>query len=175
MAAARAGAGRGQAGRLLTHEERGTPAEDPVARYCAAAATGDIDALMETLAPDVELASPIFGRMTFRGHDDVRALLTAVYSSLSDLRWSRRVEDGDVCVVLGSARVGGVALTDAMVFELAPDGAIRRVSPHLRPWLALTLFALVLGPKVARRPGIIGRALSRGGAGRTAQSLGEGA
>lgn len=37
-----------------------------------------------------------------------------------------------------------------MVVELAPDGRIRKVSPHLRPWLAL--FALVLGPKVARHP-----------------------
>jgi hypothetical protein len=46
-----------------------------------------------------------------------------------------------------------------MVFELAPDGRIRRIGPHLRPWLALTVFAARLGPKVARRPGVIGRAL----------------
>jgi hypothetical protein len=51
-------------------------------------------------------------------------------------------------------------MTDAMVFELAPDGRIRRISPHLRPWFALTLFALVLGPKVARRPGVVWRALT---------------
>ena len=49
-----------------------------------------------------------------------------------------------------------------MVFELDADGRIRRISPHLRPWLALTLFALVLGPKVGRRPGVMWRAL-RGG------------
>jgi hypothetical protein len=41
----------------------------------------------------------------------------------------------------------------------AADGRIRRISPHLRPWLALTLFALVLGPQAARRPGMIRRAL----------------
>jgi hypothetical protein len=52
-----------------------------------------------------------------------------------------------------------VRLTDAMVFELAPDGRIRRIGPHLRPWLALTLFALVIGPQVGRRPGMIWRAL----------------
>ena len=39
------------------------------------------------------------------------------------------------------------------------DGRIRRIGPHLRPWLALTLFALVLGPKVGRRPGVVWRAL----------------
>ena len=50
---------------------------------------------------------------------------------------------------------------DAMLFELADDGRIRRISPHLRPWLALTLFALVLGPKVGRHPGVVRRALRR--------------
>jgi hypothetical protein len=50
-------------------------------------------------------------------------------------------------------------MTDAMVFHLGADGRIRRISPHLRPWLALTLFALVLGPQVSRRPGVVWRAL----------------
>ena len=49
-----------------------------------------------------------------------------------------------------------------MVFDLAPDGSIRRISPHLRPWLALTLFAVVLGPKVGIRPGVVWRALRNG-------------
>jgi SnoaL-like domain len=136
--------------------------DDAVARYCAASEAGDMAALMETLAPDAEVVSPISGRMVFRGRDDVRLLLGAVYGSLTGLRWTEAVGDGDVRVVLGDARVAGVRLTDAMVFELAADGRIRRVSPHLRPWLALTLFAAVLGPKVARHPAVVRRAL-RGG------------
>jgi hypothetical protein len=57
-------------------------------------------------------------------------------------------------------RVGPVGMTDAMVFELAADGRIRRIGPHLRPWLALTLFAALVGPKVALRPGVVRRALA---------------
>jgi len=133
---------------------------DAVARYCTASEIGDIDGLMDTLAPDVEVVSPISGRMTFRGQDDVRVLLTAVYTSLNGLRWSHRIGDSDVRVVLGEARVGVVPMTDAMVFDLDSHGRIRRVSPHLRPWLALTLFAAVLGPKVARHPGVVRRALA---------------
>jgi hypothetical protein len=53
-------------------------------------------------------------------------------------------------------------MTDAMVLELGPDGRIARVRPHLRPWLALTVFAAVLGPKVATRPGVLRRALAAG-------------
>jgi hypothetical protein len=134
--------------------------ENAVARYRTAWEAGDLDALMKTLSPDVEVVSPISGRMVFRGRDDVRILLDAVYSTLKGLRWTHAVGDGENHVVLGEMRIGGVRMTDAMVFELAPDGSIRRISPHLRPWLALTLFAAVLGPKVARHPGVVRRALT---------------
>jgi hypothetical protein len=134
--------------------------DDPLSRYCAATEAGDVDGFMATMAPDVEVVSPISGRMVFRGHDDVRFLLGAVYGTLSDLRWIKTVGEGESRVAVGEARILGVGMTDAMVFELAPDGRIRRIGPHLRPWLALTLFALVLGPKVARRPGVVWRALS---------------
>lgn len=134
--------------------------EDAVSRYRTASEQGDIDALMETLAPDVEVVSPISGKMVFRGQDDVRILLGAVYGTLNDLRWTQTVGEGESRVVLGDTRVGPVKMTDAMVFELAADGRIRRISPHLRPWLALTLFAAVLGPKVARHPAVVRRALA---------------
>jgi hypothetical protein len=133
--------------------------DDAVTRFMRATEANDIDAVMETLSPDVELVSPISGRMVFRGAEDVRTLLTAVYGTLSALRWDQQVGDGAVRVVVGEAAVGPVRLTDAMVFDLGPDGRIRRVRPHLRPWLALTVFALVLGPKVGRHPGIVRRAL----------------
>ena len=133
--------------------------DDHVQRYLTASEAGDIAGIMGSLSDDVEVVSPISGRMVFRGHDDVEHLFGAVYGTLSDLRWTRTVGEGEHRVVLGEARLGPVRMTDAMVFELAADGRIRKVSPHLRPWLALTLFALVLGPKVARRPGVVWRAL----------------
>ena len=134
--------------------------EDAVSRYRTASEAADIDSLMETLAPDVELVSPISGRMVFSGQDDVRILLGAVYRTLNGLRWTRTVGEGEHRVVVGEARVGPLRMTDAMVFELGSDGRIRRISPHLRPWLALTVFAAILGPKVARHPGVVRRAIS---------------
>jgi hypothetical protein len=134
--------------------------DDAVSRYLAATEARDVDGFMEMLAPDVEVVSPISGQMVFRGQDDVRVLLSAVYGSLNGLRWTATVGDGENRVAVGEARVAGVRMTDAMVFDLAPDGRIRRISPHLRPWLALTLFAAVLGPKVARHPAMIRRALT---------------
>jgi hypothetical protein len=138
------------------------PMDDALSRYRTATEAGDVDGFMATLTPDVEVVSPISGRMVFRGQDDVRVLLSAVYGTLSDLRWNETVGEGEDRVVVGEARILGVRMTDAMVFKLAPDGRIRRISPHLRPWLALTLFAIALGPKVTRHPAIIRRALVGG-------------
>ncbi len=135
------------------------PVDDAVSRYMRASEANDIDAMMEAFAPDAELVSPISARMVFRGTDDLRVLLTAVYGSMTGLRWGQQVGDGTVRAVVGEGSVGPMRIGDAMVFELAGDGRIQRIRPHLRPWLALTLFALVLGPKVARHPGVVRRAL----------------
>ena len=131
-----------------------------ISRYCAATEAGDLDGMMATFTDDVEVVSPISGRMVFRGRDDAGHVMRAVYGgTLSDLKWGETLGEGSQRVVMGDTKILGVRMTDAMVFELAEDGRIRRISPHLRPWLALTLFALVLGPKVARRPGVVLRAL----------------
>jgi hypothetical protein len=135
---------------------------DSIAHYRSASEVNDIARLMEATTDDVEVVSPISGRMVFRGQEDVGFLLSAVYGALSDLRWKQEIGDGDHRVLYGEARLLGVRMTDAMVFELAPDGRIRRIRPHLRPWLALTVFAMVLGPKVGLRPGVVLRALRNG-------------
>ncbi len=133
--------------------------DDAIARYRAASEANDLDALMESIAPDAELVSPLSGRMVFRGRDDLRVLLGAVYSTLRDLRWSDEVGDSAARVLIGDCKVGPLRMSDAMAFELAEDGRIRRIRPHLRPWLATTLFALLLGPRVGRHPGVVRRAL----------------
>ena len=135
--------------------------EDTVATFLEATAVRDIDRIVSTLAPDAELSSPLFARMVFRGRDDLRVLLGAVYGGLSDVVWREVIGDGSTRVAVSDARIAGVTITDAMVLELDDDGRIVRVRPHLKPWLAVTLFALLLGPKIARHPGVLRRALRR--------------
>ncbi|TGB44311.1 hypothetical protein [Mycolicibacterium peregrinum] len=68
---------------------------------------------------------------------------------------------GPLRVAVSEGRVAGVSITDALVLELDDNGQIRRLRPHLRPWLATTVFALLLGPKIARHPAVLRRALRR--------------
>ena len=99
--------------------------------------------------------------MVFRGRDDLRVLLGAVYGGLSNLVWREVIGEGTTRVAVSDAQIAGVTITDAMVLELDDAGLIVRIRPHLRPWLAITLFALLLGPKIARYPGVVRRALRR--------------
>lgn len=132
---------------------------DAVAQYLRASEANDMDGIMDTLAPEPYLVSPLSGRMVFRGRDDMRVLLRGVYGTLSDLEWGDPIGDDHTRVAVGYCKVGPFRLSDAMVFELADDGRIQVIRPHLRPWLALTVFALILGPKVGMRPGVVMRAL----------------
>jgi hypothetical protein len=133
--------------------------ENAVARYCEATEAQDMTALAATLAPDVELPSPLFRSMTFKGRDDVVALLGAVYATLSKTSWEPAVGEGRVWFAIAEARVGGVRISDAMGFELDEQGLIRRIRPHLRSLLAILIFAVLVPPRLASRPGIVLRAL----------------
>jgi hypothetical protein len=132
--------------------------DDAVTRYCAATQAGDMGAMAATFASGVELPSPLFGRLTFKG-EDVRGILTAVYSILRGVEWETPVGDGAIRLAVAHARILGVRIDDAMVFELDEQRKIRRIRPHLRPLAATVLFALAIGPRVATKPLMILRAL----------------
>ena len=138
-----------------------TQTNDAVATFLDATKARDIDRMVSVLAPDAELHSPLFGNMVFRGREDLRVLLGAVYGGLSGLVWREVIGEGATRVAVSDARIAGLTITDAMVIELDAAGLIVRIRPHLKPWLAITLFALLLGPKIARHPGVLRRALRR--------------
>jgi hypothetical protein len=130
-----------------------------LAEFRAASEANDLDRFVETLAPDAELVSPLLARAVIRGKHDLRLLFAAVYGSLSDLRWTEEIVDGNRGVMIAEARLGPFKIDDAMVFELDLEGRIKRLRPHLRPLLATTWFAVVVGAKVMRHPALLWRAV----------------
>jgi hypothetical protein len=133
--------------------------DDAIDRYCRASEANDIQSLAATLSPNVKFVSPLSARMVFRGIDDVTVLVTQVYGAMRGLRWSEQFGEGNRRVVIGEGRVGPFRLSDAMAFETGADGRIILIRPHLRPWLATTCLALVLGPRLASHAGVVARAL----------------
>jgi hypothetical protein len=131
---------------------------DVISRFRRATEAGDVDGVMALIHPDAELVSPIFGRLVIRGERDLRTLFTAVYGSVKALTWIDQVADERIALLRGEARIGPTRLDDAMVLELGPDRLIRRIRPHFRPLLGIAIFALIVGAKLARHPGLFLRA-----------------
>ena len=120
---------------------------------------------MRTLAPNAELISPLVANFVIRGHEDLRVLMVAVYGTIRDLRWCKRIGDDRRVVMIAEGKVGPLRIGDAVIVELAADGSIERMRPHLRPWLATTLFALMMVPKMGRHPGLLRRSWLSAGSG----------
>lgn len=133
-----------------------------MARYCAASEAGDMEALAATLAPDVQMPSPIIGSAVFKGSADVKTVLSAVYGLLGKTTWEPQIGTGDQRISIVHTTVAGLRIDDAMHFELDDQGRISRIRPHLRPLLATVVFTLLIGPRVARHPGVVLRAIRRG-------------
>ena len=55
---------------------------DAIAEYRTASEANDVDRLVDTLAPDAELISPLLARRVIRGKKDLRLLLAAVYGTV---------------------------------------------------------------------------------------------
>ncbi|MFE3194164.1 nuclear transport factor 2 family protein [Nocardia sp. NPDC059240] len=136
--------------------------EDVIARFCAATKLGDVDAVIETFTPDGELVSPLAGRAVFRGHEDLRVLFSILLPALSGFAWDHRIDGDGTAVVVARARVLGIRIGDAILIEQDAHGRIRRLTPHVRPWLGLTALALVLAPKLVRHPAVLRRVFRRG-------------
>lgn len=136
--------------------------DGPVARFLAAVAAGDLDGVIDTMTENAEMVTPLSNRAVILGRDDLRAVFAAFLPVLSqDLNWRFRVGSADKIVAVADARIGGVHVEDAMLIERDTDGRIRRVTPHVRPWLGLTMSALVMGPRLMKHPGVLRRAMQR--------------
>lgn len=132
-----------------------------IAEFRAAWDAGDVDRLVDTLAPDAEFVSPLAARGVVRGKHDLRLLFAELYVGLSEVRWTEQIVDGDRGVLIAKGRMGPFGIDIAMVLKLDRDGRIQRLSPHLRPWLAATWFGFTMSRKLVRHPGLLWRAARR--------------
>jgi hypothetical protein len=126
-----------------------TAAHPTTERYRRAAEAGDVDGVLSTLAPNVVFHSPITERVVFRGHQEMRELLSAVFSTVTEVRYFADVGDDRTRVLFDHLRVNGLEMEQAHRVSLNEHGEIEEITVFFRPLPGLARLTCALGPRIA--------------------------
>ena len=108
---------------------------------------GDVTALAELLAPEVEFRSPAVYR-PYHGRDAVVALLGVVAEVFEDFRYVAEWRDGGTTILCFEARVGDRELQGVDILEGGGDGVIERFTVMIRPLSGLQALAAAVAARV---------------------------
>jgi hypothetical protein len=116
--------------------------------FRAAAEARDLDALVELLAEDVVLHSPVTFRH-YTGCETVGILLRLVADTFEDLHYTDQLEGpDDVHALVFRARVGDRELEGVDLLRLDADGLIADLTAIIRPLSGVAALAQAIAPKV---------------------------
>jgi hypothetical protein len=118
--------------------------------FPAAIAAGDVNALIDTLAPDVVLYSAVTGT-PFLGREVVADTYRSVLEAFENLRIVDEFESGDTHAFFWEGRMEGRFVAGADRIRLNPDGRVREVTVLGRPMSGVATFLTGIGPRLARR------------------------
>jgi ketosteroid isomerase-like protein len=111
----------------------------------------DLDALLETFAPDVVFHSPLISE-AFEGRDQVAELIRALSDVVlfrGDVRYTDELSDGDTAILVFSVNVKGRRVEGVDVLKHDHQGKIKEMTVFLRPLPGATSVAQVLSPRLA--------------------------
>jgi ketosteroid isomerase-like protein len=111
----------------------------------------DLDAVLETFAPDAVLRSPFTNRVAFEGREQIAAILAVILNVFEDLTYTDEIELGQSGVLVGHARVGGREIDWVDHVRLASDGRIAEFTAYFRPLPASAVGLRVIGAGLGRR------------------------
>jgi hypothetical protein len=134
-------------------------------RFREAIEARDLDAALATLAPDVIAHSPVTASGHLAGHDDLRDVLSAMFASVTDVRYFDDSGNEQVRHISNRARIGRQPIEETMRIELDDQARIREITVFVRPLPGAAAFLDAIGPRLARRRGrwraVAFRALSK--------------
>jgi hypothetical protein len=122
-----------------------------IAAWRAAGENGDAQAAAATLAPDVEVISPLTASFRFHGPAQVTDMLDCAFEVIHDIRFHTEVGDGRVWALFYHARAGREPVEEAQLIRLDDQDRIRELTLFGRPLPALTTVMAGIGPRLLRR------------------------
>ena len=120
----------------------------------------DIDAVIDSLAPDVVLHSAVV-KSPFEGKDVVADVYRSVLESFEELRIVDEFENGDTHAFFWEGRMDGRYVAGADRVRSTPDGKAREITVVGRPLSGVSTFVSAIGLRFGtrRRGELVGRLL----------------
>ena len=112
--------------------------------FRAAVEAGDLDAMIDALAPDVVFHSPITFR-PFEGREAVGMLLGVVTRTFEDFRYTDELDADGRRALIFQARVGDKQLEGLDLLRFDADGKIADFTVMVRPLSAAMALAEAVG------------------------------
>ena len=111
--------------------------------FRTAVESGDPQAVIDRLAPDVTFRSPVVYK-PYEGRDAVGVVLGAVFQVFEDFRYVSEVSDGDLEVLVFEARVGDRELQGVDIVRVGDDGLVSELTVLVRPMSGMMALAEVM-------------------------------
>jgi hypothetical protein len=122
--------------------------------------TGDLDAWIDALDPDVELHSPLI-TSPFRGREPATELYAVLLDALDDFEVAEEFSAGNSYACFWQANAGGRRIEGADLIRSNSQGKIAEVRVLVRPLVSLAAFASCIGPPLAAKQGRLRAVLVR--------------
>lgn len=121
--------------------------------FRAAAEAGDVDAMLDLLAPDVVFRSPVVFK-PYVGRDAVRPILQAVAQVLEDLRYVREIGTPDATdqALVFHASIGGRHVEGCDFLQVGETGSITELAVMVRPLSAVIALAEAMNARLVPAP-----------------------
>lgn len=118
--------------------------------FAAALAARDIDALVDTLAPDAVAYSAVTA-VPFEGREVLADLYAGLFEAFQDLRVLDQFQSGDTHAFFWEGHIDGRYVAGADRIRLDSNGKVREITIVGRPLTGLSTFITGIGYQFARR------------------------
>jgi hypothetical protein len=137
-----------------------TPAETQTKSDLRAAMEArDRAALVDAFAPDAVFRSPLTARFTFKGREQIGALIDVVLDVFDDFHYTDELLGRDEVFLVARAQVAGRDLEMVDHIRLDEQGKIRELTVFFRPLPAIAVAMRLIGSGLVR-PHSAGRAIA---------------
>lgn len=117
----------------------------------AAMEARDLDAVLDSFAPDAIIYSPLTAKLTFTGREQISAVMAVIFETFRDLHYTEETRQDNTAFLVSRALVGGQEIEVADHLRLGPDGRIQELTVFFRPLPATTAALRLITAGLGRR------------------------